>query len=121
MNDKPRILVVEDDDELRKSLVAQLSNEGYDVREASSGNTAIPIAYGTALNLILLDLNMPYINGIEFLKFMRGTFPGTKIIVLTAYAEPETITDCKNLGAEEVILKPYDIENMLSTIQKMLK
>jgi CheY-like chemotaxis protein len=120
MADKTRILIVEDDVQLRETLASQLSDEGYDVREASSGDDAIPMAYGVEFNLILVDLKMPYIDGFDVLKFIKSTFPKTKVIVLTAYADLTNIQKCKSLGADEVIAKPYNIEYLFSVIQNVI-
>ena len=121
MAEKARILVVEDDENLRESLVAQLMDIGYDVRQASSGDEAIPLAHGTRFDLIILDLKMPYVDGFEVLKFIKGTFPQTKVIVLTGYADLRNIEKCKNLGADEVIEKPYNLEYLLTIIGTYIK
>ncbi len=120
MEAQKRILVVEDDEPVRRALVSQLIEEGYDVREAASGNAAIPIAYGVSLDLILLDLTMPYINGKDVLKFVHGTFPTTKVIVLTASDDSATYDDCMRLGAVDVIFKPYNVEKLLAAIRKVM-
>jgi CheY-like chemotaxis protein len=116
-----RILVVEDDEQLRATLTSQLSAQGYDVREASSGNVAIPMIYGAEYKLIVLDLRMSYLDGFEVLKFVKGTFPKIKVIILTAYADLTNFEKCKSLGADEVIGKPYEFEHLFDTIDKLLK
>ena len=121
MAEGKRILVVEDDNLLRMSLVQQLAGQGYDVLEASNGNEAIPMLHGAEYTLIVLDLKMPYIDGFEVLKFVKGTFPKTKVIVLTAYADLTNIEKCKALGADDVIGKPYDLEHLFNTIDTLLK
>jgi CheY-like chemotaxis protein len=121
MADKQRVLVVEDDAQLRQTLASQLITEGYDVREASSGNEAIPMIHGAEYQLIILDLRMPYIDGFEVLKFIKATFPRTRVIVLTAYADLMNFRKCKELGADEVIGKPYDLEYLFETIKTILK
>jgi len=121
MTENKRILVVEDDELLRETLVAELIEQGYEVRTAASGNEAIPITYGVELDLIILDIKMPYIDGFEVLKFVKGTFPLTKVIVLTAYADLTNIEKCKKLGADEVIGKPYDLGYLFDIIQTLMK
>ena len=121
MSDKHRILVIEDENLLRNSLAQQLTEQGYDVREASSGDDAISMLQGAEYKLIVLDLKMPYIDGFEVLKFVKGTFPKTKVVVLTAYADLTNTQKCKGLGADEVLGKPYDIEYLLNTIDIVLK
>jgi CheY-like chemotaxis protein len=121
MTDKIKILIVDDNALLRATLTSELSANGYDVREASAGDTAIPMIYGTEFKFILLDLKMPYIDGFEVLKFIKGTFPKTIVIVLTAYADLANHQKCKNLGADEVVNKPYNISFLLSVIQRVTK
>jgi DNA-binding response OmpR family regulator len=121
MAENNRILIVEDDDQLRETLAVELADQGYDVRTASSGNEAIPITYGVELAVIILDLKMPYIDGFEVLKFVKGTFPLTKVVILTAYADLLNIEKCKKLGADEVIGKPYDLGHLFDTIHGMVK
>jgi DNA-binding response OmpR family regulator len=116
-----KILVVDDDQQLREILASQLTEQGYDIREASSGYEAIPLTYGIEFKLIILDLKMPYIDGFDFLKFAKRTFPKTKVIVLTAYADLMNIKKCKDLGADEVIGKPYDMGYLIYNIDVVLK
>jgi len=117
MAEKTRILVVEDDDQQRESMVENLTNAGYDVRDAASGNDAIPLLYGSSFNLVLLDLKMPYIDGFEVLKFVKGTFPRTKVIIITAYGDLTNIEKCKKLGADDVVEKPYNFEYLMAILR----
>jgi DNA-binding response OmpR family regulator len=121
MADKIKVLIVEDDNQLRETLAVELTEQGYEVRNAGSGNEAIPITYGVELDLIVLDIKMPYIDGFEVLKFVKGTFPQTKVIVLTAYTDLMNLEKCKNLGADEVIGKPYDLSFLFDTIERLTK
>lgn len=121
MEAKDKILIVEDEDQLRKILSRQLSENGYEVREASSGNEAIPLTYGVGFNLVVLDLKMEYIDGFEYLKFVKGSFPGTKVIVLTAYGDLMNYKRCKEMGADEFISKPYDCNYLFYMIELLLR
>ncbi|MBI1805370.1 MAG: response regulator [Ignavibacteriae bacterium] len=121
MSEKVRILVAEDDTQLRESLDHHLSEQGYDVTSASDGNEAIPLIHGREFHLVILDLKMPYIDGFEILKFIKSTFPNTKVIVLTAYADLMTTERCKSLNADEVIGKPYNVQDLFDVIEGMMK
>ena len=121
MSDKLRILVAEDDKELRETLFTHLCDEGYDVTTAASGNEAIPLIYGKEFNVVVLDLKMPYIDGFEVLKFIKSTFPETKVLVLTAYADLGNIDECKKLGADEVFAKPYNLSDLFYAIENVMK
>ncbi len=121
MANKLQILIAEDEDKLRETLAHHLSEEGYEVLTAANGNDAIPLLHGKEFHLVVLDLKMPYIDGFQVLQFVKSTFPKTKVIILTAFADLVHITKCKELGADEVIGKPYNISHLFATIEQMLK
>ncbi len=119
MTDRKNILIVEDDNNIREALLTSLGNS-YDVTGAANGNEAIPLLHGREFGLVVLDLNMPYIDGFGVLKFIRSTFPSTRVVVVTANRDLKTLERCKSYGVEEFILKPYDIEDLLLTIDRLL-
>ncbi len=121
MASKLQVLVTEDDNQLRETLAQHLSEEGYDVTIAANGNEAIPALHGREFHLVILDLKMPYIDGFQVLQFIKATFPRTKVIVVTAYADLTNITKCRELGADEVIGKPYNLALLFEVIEKLLK
>lgn len=121
MPDKIQILVAEDDEQVRESLVSHLSEIGYNISSAASGNEAIPLLYGKEFNVVVLDLKMPYIDGFEVLKLIKSSFLKTKVIILTAYGDLKNITRCKELGADEVIEKPYGLTDLFDTIEEVMK
>lgn len=121
MPDKQQILVVEDDNMIRETLTQQLANMGYAVRSATNGNEAIPIIHGRAYDAIILDLKMPYIDGFGVLQFVKATYPETKVIILTAYDGIKNTEKCKELGADEIIGKPYDLEYLFFRLKDLLE
>jgi two-component system OmpR family response regulator len=121
MPPKAQILVAEDNDQIRESLIRLLSREEFEVSGAANGNEAIPLIYGREFQIVVLDLKMPYIDGFEVLKFIKSTFPQTKVIILTASRDVKSIEQCRALGADQVIGKPYDLESLLETIEGMLE
>ena len=80
-----RVLVIEDDDNLRQVIQIQLEREGYDTRSAPSAEEAISILEKSPHHLVLTDLNLPGISGIDLLKRVRIDYPETAVIVMTAY------------------------------------
>jgi DNA-binding response OmpR family regulator len=121
MAENPKILIAEDDDNLRETLAQHLSDGGFEVVTAANGNDAIPLLYGKEFHLVVLDLKMPYIDGFQVLKVVKSTFPKTKVIILTAYADLTNITKCKELGADEVIGKPYNLSHLFAVIEGLMK
>lgn len=119
MADKQQILIVEDDNQIRESLSHHIANMGYAVRTATNGNEAIPCIQGKAYDAIILDLKMPYIDGFGVLQFVKSTFPQTKVIILTAYDGLKNTEKCRELGADEIIGKPYDLEYLFFRIKDL--
>jgi DNA-binding response OmpR family regulator len=115
------ILVVEDNKELAKSLSVHLTAEGYAITETHNGEDAVAHLRKAEFAIVVLDLKLPKLSGFEVLKFAKKNSPQTKVIVLTAYADPMNITMCKELGSDEVIAKPYDLAFLFDRIRSFLK
>jgi DNA-binding NtrC family response regulator len=120
MPEKRRILVVDDEDALRTVLSGELVSEGYDVRTAADGEEAVASLQKEAFDLILLDIKMPRMNGFEVLKFVKEKFPKTKVVMLTGFADLKNAIESKKLGAEDFVSKPYDLVDLLTTIERVL-
>jgi DNA-binding NtrC family response regulator len=120
MPDKNRILVVDDEEALRTVLSTELSSEGYEVSAASDGGEAIEMVKGNDYDLVLLDIKMPNVDGFEVLKFVKGTKPDIKVIMLTGFADLKNAIESKRLGAEDFVSKPYDLVDLLTTIERVL-
>lgn len=115
------ILVAEDQDTARESLCELLRDEGYQVYEALDGDTAIKLIEEVDLDLILTDLRMPGMNGIDVLKRVREISPQTLVILMTAHATVETAVDALRLGAQDYILKPLIFEDVLRRVRHLLE
>ena len=120
MADKSRILVVDDEDALRMVLSSELSSSGYDVAIASDGDEAITIVQNKKFDLVLLDIKMPKVDGFEVLKFIKKNFPAMKVIMLTGFADLKNAIESKKHGAEDFVSKPYDLVDLLTTIERVL-
>lgn len=120
MPDRNKILVVDDEEALRTVLSSELASEGYDVGTAADGADAISILQKEAYQLVLLDIKMPHMNGIEVLKHIKDKFPHTKVIMLTAFADLKNAIESKKHGAEDFVSKPYDLVDLLTTIERVL-
>jgi DNA-binding NtrC family response regulator len=114
------ILVVDDEEALRTVLSSELSSEGYAVDTASDGDEAISTLQAKPFDLVLLDIKMPRVDGFEVLKFIKKNSPGVKVIMLTAFADLKNAIESKKLGAEDFISKPYDLVDLLTTIERVL-
>lgn len=120
MAGKNRILVVDDEDALRTVLSSELEGEGYQVASASDGEEAIKILNTQSFDLILLDIKMPNVDGFEVLKYVKQHQPKTKVIMLTGFADLKNAIESKKLGAEDFVSKPYDLVDLLTTVERVL-
>ncbi|MEK9138104.1 MAG: response regulator [Bacteroidota bacterium] len=120
MSEKSKILVVDDEDALRTVLSGELVSEGYEVRTAADGDDAISSLQKESFNLVLLDIKMPRMNGFEVLKFIKEKYPDTKVVMLTGFADLKNAIESKKLGAEDFVSKPYDLVDLLTTIERVL-
>jgi DNA-binding NtrC family response regulator len=120
MAEKSRILVVDDEDTLRTVLSQELNGEGYEVDTAADGQIAIDTLKNKQFELILLDIKMPNVNGFEVLKYIKQNHPKLKVIMLTGFADLKNAIESKKLGAEDFVSKPYDLVDLITTIERVL-
>ncbi len=102
-----KILVVDDEDFIRDNLERILDEESYDLYLASNGREALNLTKREDIDLILLDLNLPDIDGIELLKKIKDDFPHILVIIITGYASVESAVQALKLGAYDYIKKPF--------------
>ena len=114
------ILVVDDEEALRSVLSSELAGEGYQVDTAADGDEAIGTLQNKKFDLVLLYIKMPKVDGFEVLKFIKKNTPQMKVIMLTAFADLKNAIESKKLGAEDFISKPYDLVDLLTTIERVL-
>jgi DNA-binding NtrC family response regulator len=117
---KGRILVVDDEESLRTVLSAELLAEGYRVNTATDGEDAINLLAGQDFDLILLDIKMGRVDGFEVLRHVKRIRPATKVIMLTGFADLKNAIESKRLGAEDFVSKPYDLVDLLTTVDRVL-
>jgi DNA-binding NtrC family response regulator len=115
-----RILLVDDEENTRIALSRLLTREGYIVDTVANGFEALNHLREHDVNLIVTDINMPEMNGIEFLRELNRSFPGSNVIMITAYGGVESYIEAINLGAFEYINKPVKIEELKSVLERVL-
>jgi DNA-binding NtrC family response regulator len=115
-----RLLIVEDEDTLCQSLKRVFIREGYEVDVADSAESAFVLLEQTAYDLIITDIILPCISGIELLTRYRQKNPQQKVIVMTAYASLETAVEALKAGACDFIVKPLMHDEMKRTVRKAL-
>lgn len=115
------ILIVDDDLNLCNALTDELKEVGYETSFVNDGAQALKFLEENRIDLVLLDLKMPGKDGFEVLKEMREKNISCKVIVLTAYADVKSAIDSAKMGASDFISKPYDLDELLITIRKVLQ
>ncbi|MDI6767428.1 MAG: response regulator [Bacteroidota bacterium] len=119
VNLKATILIVDDEPDLRDLLGQVLTNAGYKVSQAPDGDVALKLLKKEKFDIALLDIQMPNVNGIQVLKYIQEHLPKTKAIMLTGYADLKHAMEAKEFGARDFIGKPYKIEDILSTVERV--
>jgi len=115
-----RLLIVEDEDTLCRSLQRVLHREGYDVDIADSAESAFSLLEHGSYDLIITDIILPGISGIELLTKYRRTNPAQKVMVITAYASLTTAMESLKAGACDFLVKPLMHDEMKRAVRKAL-
>jgi DNA-binding response OmpR family regulator len=114
------ILYVDDEDTLRTLVRNQLVSEGYAVDTADDGDTAIEMLKKSQYRVVLLDVRMPRVSGMEVLKFIRDGKLTPRVIMLTAVDDLSVAIESVKLGANDYLTKPYDLSVLLSAIERVI-
>ncbi|UCD33826.1 MAG: sigma-54-dependent Fis family transcriptional regulator, partial [Desulfobacterales bacterium] len=119
-NKNPHILVVDDELSMRELLEVMLTRERYTVSCAENGHTAISMIQNKDFDLLLCDIRLGDITGIEVLKASKKQNPNTVVIMISAYATAETAVEAMNQGAYDYVPKPFDNEELKLAIANAL-
>jgi DNA-binding NtrC family response regulator len=116
---KKRILIVEDEDKLRRILELQLIDSGFDVVKAASAEEALPLIDRT--DLVLSDFKLPGMSGLEMLQLIKRQNTQIPVIVMTAFGTIENAVEAMKAGASDFLLKPFDLEHLTAVVNKALE
>jgi DNA-binding response OmpR family regulator len=114
------VLIVDDEDILRNLLKSELEQYHYQVDTAESGETGMEKVMEKRFDLIILDIRMPGMDGLEVLKKIREQDLADKVIMLTGVDELKIARDSLQLGANDFLTKPYDIKTLLACIKRVM-
>ena len=121
---KGKIMVVDDEAEVREIIKLQLEQNGLNTLEAVDGQNAIDILKSgdnmVNVGVILCDIRMPKVNGVECIQFLREQAPGIPIVVITGYPDPELATELLEKGVKEYLVKPVEKERLLAVVEKQI-
>jgi len=115
------VLVVDDDAAIRRTLSRILEKEGYLVEAVESGGKAIEVSNERFFNVVLIDIRLPDMEGIELLEKLKRTEPRMVKIIVTGYPSLKNAVEAVNKGADGYVLKPFDAGELLAMIEKHLK
>ena len=118
-----RILVIEDDRTLRESITAYLTRLGHDVREAQDGRRAMRALEAGAVDLVITDINMPEMDGIEVINALRDAAAGAPVIAMSGgglYAKELLLDSAHMLGAVSTLAKPFELEDLRRAVDAAL-
>lgn len=116
-----RLLIIEDELDILNALQKGLTKEGYAVDIASDGHKAIDLLSFNYYDLIVLDINLPGINGLEILKQLRQDNPDTRVIIVSANREIEDRIKGLDMGANDYLVKPFDFQELKARIRGLLR
>ncbi|MBI4830346.1 MAG: sigma-54-dependent Fis family transcriptional regulator, partial [Candidatus Lindowbacteria bacterium] len=115
------ILIVDDDSQLRQSFDRLLTEEGYEVRTAATGEAGIEAVKEKTPDLVIMDVRMPGMSGLEAFRTMRQIEPKLPVVIMTAFGTTDTAIEATKLGAFDYVLKPFEIPDILSVIEQALE
>ncbi|MEE8470904.1 MAG: response regulator [Dehalococcoidia bacterium] len=115
------ILIVDDEEPIRNMISRKLQSEGYDCVEACNGEIALETASAQSIDLVLLDIKMPGLSGIEVLSQMVEDHPDTCVVMSTAVADARTAVEAMKLGAYDYVTKPFDLNDLILRVERALE
>jgi two-component system, NarL family, response regulator LiaR len=121
LNGLPTILIIDDDDDIRLTLVDYLTYCGHKVWEASDGDQALALAQTETAEIVLLDVVMPSLSGMELIPQLQMLLPGAAIILLTAYGSIPQAVEAMRLGVFNYLEKPLHLQQVQAVIEQAWK
>ena len=120
-NHEQRILIVDDEPMIRRLLHVKLSRQGYHCEEAGNAIEALDKMTTYSADLIMLDMKMPGMSGMDLLAELKASYPDTAVIMATAVAEANLAIQCMRLGADDYITKPFNLDEVVLNVEKTLE
>ncbi len=118
---KARILIVDDEATIRDTLCTILTEEGFEARSAENGRQALELIQQENFDLVITDLRMPEMDGLELLKAVKLNSPQTSVIIITAYGSMESAIEALRLGAFDYLIKPLDFDDVILRVRRLME
>src|SRR3990172_3318639 len=120
MSDRKSILLIDDDDSLRRVVEYTLREEGYDVVTAAAGREGLQLFQDRSVDLVLTDVRMPEMDGVDLLARLKAIQPELPVVMLTAHGTITSAVEAMKLGAFDYLTKPFDRERLKAVVRKAL-
>ena len=114
-----KILIIDDEDIMRNCLCDVLTDDGYSVEVAREGIQGITLFENNPSDIVILDIKMPGLSGVEVLKIIKGNKNSTQVVMMTGYATVQTAVECMKLGAFDYLTKPFDMNQIREVIRQI--
>lgn len=121
MSDTSRILVVEDEEAIAQGLVLNLERKGHTIELARDGREALAKLRGQRYDLVVLDVRLPEVSGFDILQKLRADGDFTPILMLTARSQPDDVIFGLKMGADDYVVKPFDLAELLARVEGLLR
>jgi signal transduction histidine kinase len=118
--EKIRVLLADDEDALRTTIAAWLTDEGFEVEQAADGLEAIKLVQIKDFDIALLDIKMPGVNGLEVLRFVKKNSSATDAVMMTAMSDVNMAVEAMKLGAKEYLTKPIDLDQLVPQLRSLI-
>ena len=121
MHKIPDILIIDDEPLMRISISDALKSEGYNTLSAASGSEGLKAVKDNSYDVVITDLKLPEVDGLQILKACRQFSPRTKVLMITAYASVETAVEAMKQGAYDYITKPFSMDELILTVKRLIE
>ena len=118
---KPKLLITDDEERFRTTLGKRLAENGFEVQTVGTGMAALELLGKEPCDVVILDISMPGLSGIETLAEIRTQHIGVEVILLTGHADVPTAIEGMRLGAFDYLMKPHDFDSLLEKLQEAVK
>ncbi|MBA4312529.1 MAG: hypothetical protein C0417_07855 [Chlorobiaceae bacterium] len=118
--DSMTVLIVEDDKNLRTGLERILTKEGYKVYGVTDGMVGLDFLRNHNYDLVLLDIYLPRLSGMQLLRYIKQYKLAKRVIILTAASEMKIAQEAIRIGADDILIKPFDLKSLLNCISRVL-
>lgn len=115
-----KLMIVDDNEGVRHLVSRWLERAGFSVSQAKDGAEALDLIKKDPPDIILADIRMPKINGLELARMVKREFPETKVVLMTAYSSPQTIAQAKREGVDDYLEKPFTQDQVEKTAREVM-